>query len=151
MVGRLRAACGMEELPPRGTLVGVMPRELKPTGGRGTFRAICVPLGRETLSAGCPVPAFGGLGTPRREGEGTPLAAFSGPCGIMRDGVSGEDSVLPPNGLEPEAAIGFPPECPIAGDPIRETTGRIPVRPGMAARSPACGPSIALRVGATLT
>ena len=106
-------------------------------GGRGTFRAICMfPVFRigEPPIAGRPESAVGGLGTPRSPGDGTPLPAFCGPCGMMREGVRGPEPVLPAKGLCPAAAFGPAFERPFAGGVIRETTERIAVpRGGIAA------------------
>jgi len=133
---------------------GWLTRELKPVGGRGTdlctgpaenpprapFDSGVLPMvGRGTLRAICVLPIagrctllVGGLGTPRRVGDGTGPDALSGPCGMIRDGVKGEDPVRPADGFWPlmppigvPAARPKPPE----GD-VRETTGRIPDRAG---------------------
>lgn len=90
-----------------------------------------------------------GRGTPRIAGEGAAPDALSGPCGIIRDGVSGEDPVRPARApFEARPTCDPMPRLKLAGGVIRETTGRIPLRAGgTAARRLALGPSIALRVG----
>lgn len=153
-------------------IFGVLSRELKPAGGRGTerwagpaekpprdwgvficgARAWAAPLigGRGTLRAtweselrpiselpiaGRCMLLLGGLGAPRRAGDGTAPDALSGPCGMMREGVRGEDPVRPANGFWPVALpnVDPPPRVKLAGGVMRETTGRIPLRAGGAA------------------
>lgn len=89
-----------------------------------------------------------GRGTPRTAGDGT-APALSDPCGIIRDGVKGADPVRPTMAPPTGRPTCDPfPRLKLAGGVIRETTGRIPLRAGgAAARWPAFGPSMALRVG----
>src|SRR4029077_9203791 len=94
--------------------------------GRGVLRAISELLAPPRLML-----LFGGLGTPRSPGEGTAPDALSGPCGMIRDGVIGEDPVRPPTArsfFAPPTAVPAP--WKLAGADIRETTGRTPDRAG---------------------
>jgi len=94
--------------------------------GWGVLRAICaLPIPPRSMLL------FGGLGTPRRPGDGTAPEALSGPWGMIRDGVIGEDPVRPPNARSLFAPpIGVPAPWKLAGADILETTGRIPDRAG---------------------
>ncbi len=160
--GTERSAGGAEN-PPRdcGALI-CGTRDCAPlfVGGRGTLRAICVICGElvrptsELPMAGRCVLLLPGRGTPRKAGEGTVPDALSGPCGMIREGVRGEDPVRAADG--PWAFVltsrAPAPRLKLAGGVMREATGRIPLRAGgAAARWPAFGPSIAFRVGAIPT
>lgn len=137
------ALAGAPEKPPRdcGGLFIAGPREgwLLLSGGRGMFRAIVVLFSGPCCI--CELPIAGrcillapGRGAPRIAGEGTAPDALSDPCGIIRDGVSGEDPVRPAIGPFEARDICEPfPRLKLAGGVIRETTGRIPRRAGGAA------------------
>jgi hypothetical protein len=92
--------------------------------GRGVLRATSELLAPPRLML-----LLGGLGTPRSPGEGTAPDALSGPCGMIRDGVIGDDPDRPPNAPFPPPAAPVEPWKP-AGADIFETTGRIPERAG---------------------
>ena len=129
---------------------GVRDCDAPPIGGRGTLRATWAfaprPISALPIAGRCLLL----LVVPRSAGFGTGPEALPAPCGMIREGVSGEDSPLP----DIAERLFAPANCPwfrlkLAGGVILETTGRIPLRAGgAAARSPAWGPSIALRVGA---
>jgi len=156
-------SAGAAENPPRDCRVVIWgARDCAPLfiGGRGTLRAIWVICG-EPVRPTSELPVAGrcmlllpGRGTPRKAGEGTAPDVLSGPCGMIREGVRGEDPVRPADGPWPFALPNRapPPRLKLAGGVMRETTGRIPLRAGGAAvRCPAFGPSIAFRVGAIPT
>jgi hypothetical protein len=137
-----------------------------PMGGRGTLRAICGLFDRPIsepfvmgrcgferptcpfIGGRCPLLSAGRATVPRTAGDGTRPEALSGPCGMIRDGVRG--SLLPANGFCPPDDER--PRLKLAGGDMRDTTGRVALREGgVAARCPACTPSMALRVGVTPT
>jgi len=72
-----------------------------------------------------------GRAVPRKAGDGTRPEALSGPCGMMRDGVNGDEAVRPAKGLSPPKEDL--PRLKLAGGVMRDTTGRITLRAGGAA------------------